>query len=499
MDNRRSGILLHITSLPSEYGIGDMGPESYRFADFLCESGQSYWQLLPLNPTLNIYGNSPYSSYSCFAGNDLLISPEMLYHKGLLSNKDLKAASQDSKSKVNYESVWNTKNAILDTAFSNFNSGEFDKDEFKKFCEINSGWLDDFSLFVSLKEHFGGVSWNHFPAEIAGRNLNAVERYRNLLANKIDRIKFCQYIFFDQWLSLREYCHNINIDLIGDLPIYVNYDSADVWCNLDKFKLDEENNPLFVSGVPPDYFSKTGQLWGNPVYNWEHMKLSRYKWWVKRLEQNFRLFDIIRLDHFRGFVSYWEVPAKEKTAINGRWVDVPSEDFFSVILKLYKADNFIAEDLGTITEDVIEMRDKLNLQGMKILQFAFGDDYPNGSYLPHNHVRNCVVYTGTHDNNTIVGWWNNECSIMEKSRIADYYKHELNYDQINWEFIEIAMGSIANTVIFPMQDLLGLDEQARMNTPSVARGNWEWRLDEIYLTSELQEKLRKITVDNDRI
>ena len=456
MENRGSGILLHITSLPSEYGIGDMGPEAYRFADFLCESGQSYWQILPLNPTLNIYGNSPYSSFSSFAGNDLLISPEMLYHKGLLTANDLKDAYKTNKSKVDYESVCQSKNLILDTAFNNFLSEGLNTHEFKKFCELNSGWLDDFSLFVSLKEHFGGVSWKHFPKEVAVRNPEAIKNYTHILTSGINRVKFCQYIFFNQWMNLKEYCHNINIDIIGDLPIYVNYDSSDVWCNPDKFKLDEQNNPLFVSGVPPDYFSKTGQLWGNPVYDWEHMKTTRYKWWMARLEHNFRLFDIIRLDHFRGFVAYWEVPAKEITAINGRWVDVPAEDFFSEVFRIYEAGKFIAEDLGTITQDVIEIRDKLKLPGMKILQFAFGDDYPNGSYLPHNHVENCVVYTGTHDNNTIVGWWNNECNRVEKNRIEDYFKRKLNDDQINWDFIEIAMDSKASLVIFPVQDLLGL-------------------------------------------
>jgi 4-alpha-glucanotransferase len=498
MDKRKSGILLHITSLPSKYGIGDLGPEAYRFADFLSETKQAYWQILPLNPTLTVFGNSPYSSYSTFAGNYLLISPELLYTKGLLSKEELEFGIADYESKVNYESVGKYKYEMLDSAYNNFISGFQQMEEYNKFCETNSAWLDDYVLFVSLKEYFRGVSWNHYPEEIAERHRTSIEEFTKKLNNRINKEKFIQYIFFEQWLSLKEYCNNINIKIIGDLPIYVNYDSSDVWCNPDNFKLDEQNRPRYVSGVPPDYFSKTGQLWGNPVYDWDHMKPARYKWWLTRLVHHFKLCDIIRIDHFRGLVAYWEIPTSEKTAIKGKWVDVPADDFFSVLLDVFPPEKFIAEDLGTITPDVIEIRDKFNFPGMKVLQFAFGDDYPNGSYLPHNHIENCVVYTGTHDNNTLVGWWNNECTIEQKNRIMDYFNRELDSKNINWELIEIAMGSIANTVIIPMQDLFGLDDSARMNTPSKKQGNWEWKYTKNSLTPILKESLINITESNAR-
>lgn len=499
MNKRKSGVLLHITSLPSEYGIGDLGPEAYRFADFLSESGQSCWQVLPVNPTLNIFGNSPYSSYSAFAGNKLLISPELLYINGLLSAKDLKLATMSNELEVRYESVSNSKSVMLHSAYENFISDHRSGNDFTEFCENNSSWLDDFALFVCLKKRFGNVSWNNFPQDISMRQSASLEKYKTKLINSINRVKFEQYIFFDQWNLLKEYCNNINIEIIGDLPIYVNHDSADVWSNPDIFKLDDKHKPAFVSGVPPDYFSETGQLWGNPVYDWDSLRSSHYKWWMERLEQNFRLFDIIRLDHFRGFVAYWEIPASENTAINGQWIEAPAEDFFSLVMDTYHPGKFIAEDLGTITGDVIKIRDRFGMPGMNILQFAFGDDYPNGSYLPHNHIKNSVVYTGTHDNNTLVGWWNKECTDTEKTRVKDYLKNDPDNDIVNWIFIGIAMSSIADTVILPMQDLLGLDESARMNTPSTATGNWEWRLNENYPVYDIQGKLRKVTADNRRL
>jgi 4-alpha-glucanotransferase len=492
MNCKQSGILLHISSLPSYYGIGDMGPSSYSFAEFLNQSGQHHWQVLPLNPALNVYGNSPYSSYSAFAGNPLLISPELLCEDGLLSKTDLEVGRKNDGDRVNYGSVWRCKTHILDKAYDNFASAKSKSKEYEQFIAENEYWIDDYSLFVALKEYFNGTGWNGFPKGLISRNKNDIESFRLKLYKKIDKELFIQFIFFKQWQMLKIYCNQLGIRLIGDLPIYINHDSSDVWSNPEYFKLDEDKDPKVVSGVPPDYFSKTGQLWGSPVYDWEYLKSSGYKWLINRITHNLKLFDIVRLDHFRGYVAYWEIPATEKSAVNGKWVKAPAEDFFTLLLDRFSSENFIAEDLGIITQEVIDIRDKFNFPGMKVLQFAFGDDYPNGSYLPHNHIKNCVVYTGTHDNNTTMGWWNKECSTIQKQRVIDYLKSDLS-EGINWQFIELAMGSVANTVIIPMQDLLGLGENARMNTPSKSGGNWQWKVTDDKIYGCTAKKLREVT------
>lgn len=498
LNKRASGVLFHITSLPANYGIGDLGKEAYRFIDFLSHTKQSYWQVLPLNPTRPVLGNSPYSSPSGFAGNPSLISPDLLLEEGALSHSDLKFFPPFSDNKIEYKAVLSFKDHLLQKAFKNCETNLVSDREFKLFCSQNSFWLEDYSLFISLKEVYGNISWNTFPADLSDRSYNAMELYKEKLDKRILAEKFYQYLFFKQWFSLKKYCNERGIKIIGDIPYYVNYDSSDVWSNQLIFKLNENKASVYVSGVPPDYFSKTGQLWGNPVYNWDKLKETDYNWWIKRLEHNLKLFDILRLDHFRGLVSYWEIPAEEKTAVNGKWVNVPTEDFFTKVINHLKELRFIAEDLGTITPDVIEWRKKLKLPGMKILQFAFGDDFPNGSYLPHNHTNSSIVYTGTHDNNTTKGWWENEATLEEKNRVKEYVKHPFHDDNINWEFIKMAMNSSANTAILPMQDILGLGAEARMNTPSTNYGNWVWKLSKDFIGDEVKEILKEITESSSR-
>ncbi len=493
MKNRGSGILLHITSLPSSFGIGDLGPGAYRFVDFLAETKQSYWQILPLNPTSTVLGNSPYNSPSAFAGNPLLISPELLIERGLLSESEIVTNSAFMSEKVDYENVTNYKEQILRIAYENNKGRLLGDSEFKRFCEESSSWLEDYALFVSLKETFGDVVWTEWPEDIRDRTEGALRNYGERLEDRIRMEKFYQYLFFHQWSALKEYSNARMINIIGDLPIYVTFDSSDVWTNPEIFKLDGQKNPEFVAGVPPDYFSETGQLWGNPVYDWGYLQNNGFSWWVNRLEHNLSMTDIIRLDHFRGFVSYWEVRAGEETAINGRWVDVPVVDLFKSLLKRFPNLPLIAEDLGIITADVREVISHFDFPGMKLLIFAFGADFPNGAYLPHNYCRNCVVYTGTHDNNTVQGWFRGEASTKDKERLFSYIGREVDEEHIHWELIRLAMGSVANIVIIPMQDILGLGEESKMNLPATADGNWQWRLNPKQITPSLSNKLRGMT------
>jgi len=493
MKRRGSGVLLHITSLPSPYGVGDLGPEAYRFVDFLSETKQGFWQILPLNPTNSAFGNSPYSSPSAFAGNPLLISPDLLVEDGLLSKSDIESGYSFPSERVDYNAVSEYKYRLLRMAYENFKKRKGKDYEFEGFSDENSYWLDDYALFVSLKEHFSEVIWSDWPEDIRNRNEGAVTEWKKRLADGISMRRFFQHTFFKQFSSLKSYCRDKNIQIIGDIPIYVNYDSSDVWTNPHLFKLDENRRPTFVAGVPPDYFSRTGQLWGNPVYRWDVLRETGYLWWIKRMEHNLKLFDIIRLDHFRGFFAYWEVPAGEKTAINGKWVEAPVEDFFKTLFRRFPFLPIIAEDLGVITPDVRETMNRLDFPGMKLLIFAFGDDFPNSKYLPHNYTKNCVVYTGTHDNNTVKGWFRREASPENKNRFFKYIGREVSEEDVNWEFIRLAMLSIANTVVIPMQDILGLGEEAKMNLPATTDGNWQWRLKPDQITPSLMEKLREIT------
>jgi 4-alpha-glucanotransferase len=499
MNKRASGILLHITSLPSLFGIGDMGPESYRYADFLAEARQSYWQVLPTNPTDSTFGNSPYSGPSSYAGNPLLISPEMMKDAGYLCAADMNMETTPKPERVDYGLVTRIKNALLYRAFKNAEPHLPGDSGFMEFSGENEHWLEDYALYASVKKILNCSTWRDFPADLRDRNEKSLELWRDKTGSEVLYHKFLQYIFFSQWSSLKKYANGSGVEIIGDMPYYINYDSSEVWAHPELFKLDEDKNPAFVSGVPPDYFSKTGQLWGNPVYDWEALKATGFDWWIKRIGHNLTLFDYLRLDHFRGFASYWEVKASEKTALKGRWVDLDAVSFFDTLFSRFDKSRFIAEDLGYITPDVNKIIKKYALPGMKILLFAFGDDFPYGSYLPKNFSNNnCVVYTGTHDNNTVLGWWTEDAGKNGKKRFFKYIGGEIESRDLNWEFVKLAMSSVADTAIIPMQDILGLGADAKMNRPSTKSGNWEWRLTSGYYQEDLVAKLREITESNSR-
>ena len=492
MKRRGSGILLHITSLSSNYGIGDLGSSAYRFVDFLSESNQSFWQILPLNPTNPTFGNSPYSSPSAFAGNPLLISPDSLVVDGLLSSSDIEDSHLFSNERVNYKAVANYKEMLFQKAFNSFKK-KGSSDEFEEFCVKNSYWLEDYALFTVLKAHYNGVVWSEWPRGIANRDQRKLQELKNNLRDRVGFEKFIQYIFYKQWFALKSYSNSKRINIIGDVPIYVNHDSADAWSNPEIFKLDKKKWPKLVAGVPPDYFSKTGQRWGNPVYRWNIIRKNDYQWWIKRMDHNLKLFDMMRLDHFRGFVGYWEIPAEEKTAVNGKWRKAPAKDFFTTLVKRFKHLPIIAEDLGVITPDVLKIMKDFGFPGMKLLLFAFGDDFSKSSHLPHNHTQNSVVYTGTHDNNTVQGWWRSEGSPESRKRFFKYIGKEVSEESIHWEFIRLAMMSVAKICIIPIQDVLGLNEEAKMNRPAKTEGNWQWRLKPDQVTPSLMGKLKEIT------
>lgn len=497
---RSSGILLHPTSLPGRFGIGDLGEEAYRFVDFLRLAGQSLWQVLPLGPTG--YGDSPYQCFSAFAGNTLLISPERLIQEGLLTGEDLARTPHFPDEKVDFGKVIEFKNALLKTAFERFRqtADRHLREYFEHFSHQSSLWLEDYALYRALKDAQGGKAWNEWEPALARRDASALARWREQLREQIDAQKFYQFLFFNQWAALKAYCHERGVQLVGDIPIFVARDSADVWMNPDQFKLDEAGNPLVVAGVPPDYFSATGQLWGNPIYNWDRMLADGFRWWIERVRATLEIYDIVRIDHFRGFAASWEIPGRDRTAERGAWVNVPGRELFTAIKRALGDLPIIAEDLGVITPDVEALRDDFGLPGMRILQFAFGGDGKN-SDLPHNYIKNCVVYTGTHDNDTTVGWFgsvagegstrNNEQVERERRFCLDY----LNSDgrEIHWDFIRALLSSVADTVLIPLQDLLGLGTEARMNLPNSTAGNWAWRYSASTLTNEVGERLRKLT------
>lgn len=492
MKRRGSGVLLHITSLPSPYGIGDVGPAAYRFADFLAEAKQSFWQILPLNPTEPSYGNSPYQSPSAFAGNPLLISPELILRDGWLKETDLEAVPEYPKARVDYGAVTAFKHRLFALAYGRFKESS-PKHGYERFCFENAHWLDDYALFKSVNNHFTGKLWTEWPQELRDRQPRALEPLKNDLQDRIQFEKFLQYLFFEQWNSLKRYCNERGIQIFGDIPIYVIHNSADVWASPELFKLDKQKRPYVVAGVPPDYFSETGQLWGNPIYSWETLRETGYAWWIRRVAQNAKLFDLVRVDHFRGLIGYWEVPASEPSAIKGKWVEAPAEDFLNALFKKLPNLSIVAEDLGVITPDVREIMYRFALPGMKVLLFAFGDDLATNPYTPHNLPTNCVIYTGTHDNNTVKGWFEGEATPETKERLCRYLGREVPVESIHWELIRAAMMSVANMAIFPMQDLLGLGAEARMNRPASAKGNWEWRLVPDQLQPSIVEQLREMT------
>ncbi|MFH0811350.1 MAG: 4-alpha-glucanotransferase [Pseudomonadota bacterium] len=492
MERRGSGILLHLTSLPSPFGIGDVGPWAYQFADFLASTRQTYWQVLPFNLTDPIHYNSPYHSISAFAGNPLLISPEVLLQEGLLMGSEFESLPQFPEEQVDFQGVIQYKEKLFHLTFERFKMKN-DRAGYEQFYGDNAFWLEDFSLFMALKSHFHGKVWSEWPAELRDRHLKALQSARSELNDTVQKERFLQYIFFKQWVTLKQYCNRKGIQIIGDIPIYVDHDSVDVWTNPEFFKLDEKKLPSVVAGVPPDYFSRTGQRWGNPIYQWDGLKEQGYTWWFQRINHSLKLFDWVRIDHFRGFVAHWEIPATEKTAINGRWVEAPAMDFFAQMVKQIPRLPIIAEDLGIITPDVREVMNYFHFPGMKVLLFAFGSDVATNPYAPHNHIKNCVVYTGTHDNNTIRGWLETETTFEDKERLFRYLGQKVNEKEIHWELIRLGMMSVADTAMFPMQDILGLGKEARMNLPGTKEGNWKWRFSPKQLSDSLANNLLAMT------
>jgi 4-alpha-glucanotransferase len=481
---RSSGILLHPTSLPGPYGIGDLGPQAYQFVDFLVRSGCKLWQILPLGPTG--YGDSPYQCFSAFAGNPYLISPEFFLRDGLLLESDLADKPDFSAARVNFGLLIPWKLNLLQKAFARYqaNPGAL-RTGFDSFRAENSSWLDDFALFMALKDFHGGGAWSGWPEDIKKREAQAMTNARASLSDSVLRFSFYQFLFFKQWNDLRTYAKSKDIQMIGDIPIFVAGDSADVWANPELFFLDEQSNPTVVAGVPPDVFSPTGQLWGNPLYRWEAHKRTGYAWWIERLKSALKTVDLIRLDHFRGFAGYYEIPGQDKTAEHGKWVPGPGADLFHAIRSALKSDlPIIAEDLGLITPDVIAIREEFGLPGMRILQFGFST--PSDPFLPHNYIQHCVAYTGTHDNDTALGWL---ATAPQKERdLALRYFHSDGHD-FAWDLIRGIWSSVAMFAIAPMQDILSLGGEARMNYPSRLGGNWEWRMDADDMNDALAEKL----------
>ncbi|MEK6565442.1 MAG: 4-alpha-glucanotransferase [Bacteroidota bacterium] len=491
---RSSGILLHPTSLPGPHGCGDFGQDAFRFVDWLVEAKQSLWQMLPLGPTG--MGNSPYMSPSAFAGSPLFVDLHEIVERGWLDKKDIESPPAFHPHKVDYAAASSFRMPRLKKAAQNFcNHGlTADKTEYERFCESHSSWLSDFALFMALYDEHAGALWCNWDSDIVKRDRTAVKKVETDLREQIQFHKFVQWCFFRQWMSLKSYANGKGVRIIGDIPIFVAHNSVDVWSSPDMFFLDEHGYPTVVAGVPPDYFSPTGQRWGNPLYRWDVMQQSGYQWWKERLRHSFSLFDIVRIDHFRGFLAYWEVSANERTAERGQWVKSPGEDLFEKVFDSFGSLPIVVEDLGIITPDVTALREKLELPGMKVLQFAF-DDGLNHPNLPHNHGTRCMVYTGTHDNDTTVGWFRRIDSKMKKF-VLEYAKSDGT--SIQWDMIRLASESKADTSIFPIQDVLGLGNEARMNYPGTSTGNWEWRFTWDFFIEEHSAKLHSLTTANRR-
>lgn len=490
---RSSGILLHPTSLPSRFGIGDLGQSAYEFINFLERSNQTLWQVLPLGPTG--YGNSPYMSFSAIAGNPLLISPDLLAQAELLTAADLASVPDFPTEFVDYDHVSDYKNKLFKIAFGRFQQNP--PSEFAQFCQQQASWLDDYALFMSLLETMPSDTWNQWEPELAQRKPSALQAKVKELHDSVTFHKFLQYAFFSQWSQLKNYANQRKIQIIGDIPIYVAHNSADVWSSPETFKLDPETlEPAWMAGVPPDYFSETGQLWGNPVYNWKHLQTTNFAWWIERFSSILQYVDIIRIDHFRGFQAFWQVPQGETTAIKGKWKLAPGEELFETLRKTLGKLPILAENLGIITKEVEELRYKFGFPGMHVLLFAFGGSSDN-THLSHYHQKSSVVYTGTHDNDTVVGWWQ-RANDSEKDFMRKYLGHNPSED-INWLMIRLALSSVSDLTIIPLQDVLGLDNTARMNTPGTMGSNWAWRYrSSEQLTTEISDRLSHLTCLYDR-
>jgi 4-alpha-glucanotransferase len=488
---RSAGILMHITSLPGPAFIGDVGSAARSFAEFLYRSNQTYWQLLPVQPVGANQGFSPYSSSSAVAGNALLISPEVLADEGLLDENDVIPGEKNADS-ADYKAAAEYKEKILDKAFNNWlnKSSDTTRTGFDEYQEKQDYWLKDYALYTVLKKVHNNTPWFEWPDSYKNREINALDKFAEAYPKEILKVKWVQWIFERQWRQLNEYCESLQIKLIGDIPFYVAHDSADVWCNRNIFTLDENGQLTKVSGVPPDLFNEDGQLWGMPLFRWDVLKEKRYHWWINRLKRNLEYFDVIRLDHFRAFSSYWSVPAGSSSAKTGLWEKGPGRDFFDVVKTDLGKLPFIAEDLGEIDDDVYVLRDELELSGMNVLQFGFGDDMPQSPYLPHNHIKNSVTYTGTHDNNTTRGWFE-ELKSEERKNISGYLGIKMTEKNISDHLCRTAYMSTSKLVIIPMQDVLGLGGDARMNMPASPAGNWHWRLKKELITRAVEKKLNQ--------
>lgn len=486
---RRNGMLLPIASLPSPYGIGGFSKEAYEFIDLLEETGQKLWQILPLGPTS--YGDSPYQSFSTFAGNPYFIDLDTLAEKGWLTKEACEASDYgDNESYIDYGRIYNSRFVLLKQAF--LNSDILSDEKFTEFCKANQHWLPDYALYMALKNQNGGKSWIEWKEEIRLRKPEAVEYYKKELEEECNFYEFLQYEFHEQWTKVKEYAHKKGIQIVGDVPIYVAFDSADTWANPELFQLDEKNLPLGVAGCPPDAFSATGQLWGNPLYNWAYHKKTGYDWWLKRIAYCFDLYDIVRIDHFRGFDEYYSIPYGDETAVNGHWEKGPGMDLFNTVKEKLGELDIIAEDLGFLTESVFQLLKDSGYPGMKVLQFAF-DPSEDSDYLTYKYQRNCVVYTGTHDNDTTAGWFEKLSDGDKEVALRYMNSFYTPKEEQHWDLIALAMRSTADTCIIPVQDFLGLGSEARINMPSTLGDNWKWRMTKGAFSEELKEKIRRMT------
>ena len=488
---RASGILLPVSSLPSKYGIGCFSEEAYEFVDQLARAGQKYWQILPLGPTG--YGDSPYQSFSTFAGNPYFIDLEAFVKEGYLDKSDCEDCDWGTnESYVDYEKIYNSRFRLLRKAFENYDC-ETDQ-EYRKFVKENAAWLEDYSLYMAIKDSLNGISWIEWPKELKNREKDALAEAREKLTKEVGFYCFQQYWFFKQWTELKTYANEKGVEIIGDVPIYVAFDSADAWAQPELFQFDENNIPVGVAGCPPDAFSATGQLWGNPLYDWEYHKKTGYAWWTRRMANCMKLYDVVRIDHFRGFDEYFEIPAEDETAVNGEWVKGPGIEFFEAMKEQLGDKKVIAENLGFLTDSVHKLLDDTGFPGMNVLEFAFGA-YDDSIYLPHKYKENSVVYTGTHDNDTVVGW-HETLSEDDKKFLEHYLKYSTieRTGTVHLDLISLALESRSDMVIIPLQDYLGLGNEARINTPSTVGGNWEWRVKEEQLTDELKELIRTLTI-----
>lgn len=498
---------MHVTSLPSQHGIGDFGPEAYKFVDFLRAAGQNYWQILPLNYT-KAAAHSPYNCLSAFAGNPLLISLERLCRDGLLTRAEIAEKPDFPADRVDYRQVAVFKRKRLEAAFARFRKGPRPV-EYEAFVREHRPWLDPFASFVALKGHLKQRPWRDWPGALRdlGARILDCGWEETIAANAkvavvdteaVERVRFFQYVFFKQYLDLKRYCNEQGVLVAGDVPVYVAGDGADVWSHRDLFKLNRTGRPRFIAGVPPDYFSKTGQLWGNPVYDWQRLEETGFDWWIRRLKHNLLLYDFVRIDHFRGFIAYWQVPAHHKTAARGRWVEAPHEKFFRALFRQIPFAAIFVEDLGQITADVREAIAAYGFPCMRVLQFAFDGDPARNPHMPHNHIANAIVYTGTHDNNTTRGWFEKELDGPRRRRLFDYLGRRVAAGDVSAELVRLALASVAKLAVVPMQDVLGLGAEARMNFPSKTTGNWQWRMRPGQADARLARRLRKLTETHGR-